>query len=60
MPSRELHKLWVSVDHEVQSRAHKNLDKLEQETKKRGALEKVSKQDKLETREEKEHMNELE
>jgi hypothetical protein len=40
MPSRELYKLQVSVDHEMQSRAHKNLVELQQATKKREALEK--------------------
>jgi hypothetical protein len=49
MPSRALHKLQVSVDHEVQSHAHKNLVELQQETKKREALEKVCEQAKLET-----------
>jgi hypothetical protein len=60
MPSRELHKLQVSVDHEVQSRAHKNLVELQQATKKQEALEKVCEQAKLETQEEKECRNELE
>jgi hypothetical protein len=60
MPSRALHKLQVSVDHEVQSRAHKNLVEIQQETKKREALENVFKQAKLETQEEKECRNELE
>ena len=41
MPSRELHKLQVSVNHEVQSHAHKNLVELQQATKKREVLEKV-------------------
>jgi hypothetical protein len=41
MPSRELYKLQVSVDHEMQSRAHKNLVELQQATKKREALETV-------------------
>jgi hypothetical protein len=41
MPSRELHKLQVSVDHEVQSHAHRNLVELQQATKKREVLEKV-------------------
>ena len=60
MPSKALQKLQVSVDHKVQSRAHKNLVELQQETKKCEALEKVYEQAKLETREEKEHKNELE
>jgi hypothetical protein len=41
MPSRALHKLQVIIDHEVQSHAHKNLVELQQETKKREALENV-------------------
>jgi hypothetical protein len=39
MPLKELHKLEVSVDHEMQARAHKNLVKLQQATKKREVLE---------------------
>jgi hypothetical protein len=60
MPSRELYKLQVSVDHEIQSRAHKNLVELQQATKKREALETVCAQAKSETKEEKECRNELE
>jgi hypothetical protein len=60
MPSRALHKFQVSVDHEVQSRAHKNLVELQQTKKKHKALEKLCEQAKLETREEKECKNELE
>ena len=60
LPLRTLHKLQVSVDHEVQSCAHKNLVELQQETKKREALEKFCEQAKLKTQEEKEHRNELE
>jgi hypothetical protein len=41
MPSRALQKLQVSVDHVVQSRAHKNLVKLQQATKKQEALENI-------------------
>jgi hypothetical protein len=40
MPSRELHKLQVSIDHEMQSRAHKNLVELQKARKQREALEK--------------------
>jgi hypothetical protein len=47
IPSRELHKLQVSINHEVQSCAHKNLVELQQEKKKREALEKVCKWAKL-------------
>jgi hypothetical protein len=54
MPSRALHKLQVSIDHEVQSRAHRNLVELQQVTKKREALDKDWEQAKLETQEEKE------
>jgi hypothetical protein len=39
MPSRELHKLQVSVNHEAQSRAHKDLVKLQQAKNKRDTLE---------------------
>jgi hypothetical protein len=39
MPSRALYKLQVSVDHEIQSLAHKNLVELHKETKKWEALE---------------------
>jgi hypothetical protein len=53
MPSKELHKLQVSVDHEVQSCAHKNLVDIQQATKKHEALEKFCEQAKLETQEEK-------
>jgi hypothetical protein len=60
MPSRELHKLHVSVEHEVQYLAHRNLVELQQVTKKREALEKVCEKTKLETQEEKERRNELE
>jgi hypothetical protein len=60
IPSRELHKLKVIIENEVQSRAHKNLVELQQATKKREALEKVCEQAKLETQEEKECRNELE
>jgi hypothetical protein len=49
MPSRALHKLQVSVDQEVQSRAHKNLVEIQQATKKCKALEKVHEQAKIET-----------
>jgi len=38
MPSRALHKLQVSVNHKVQSRAHRNLVELQQVTKKREEL----------------------
>jgi hypothetical protein len=48
IPSREIHKLQVSVDHEIQSWAHKNLVELQQATKKWEALEKVCEQDKSE------------
>jgi hypothetical protein len=60
MPSRELYKLELSVDHEMQSRAHRNLVELQQATKKREALETVCAQAKFETQEEKERKNEME
>jgi hypothetical protein len=40
MPSRALNKLQVSVDHEVQSCAHKDLVNLQRATEKWEALEK--------------------
>ena len=60
MPSRELYKLQVSFNHKMQSQAHKNLLELQQETKKREALEIVCAQAKSKTQEEKECINELE
>ena len=60
IPSRALHKLQVSIDHEVQSRRHRNLVELQQEIKKQEALEKFCEQDKLVTQEEKERRNKLE
>jgi hypothetical protein len=60
MSSRELHKLQVSVDHEMQSRAHKNLVELQKATKQWEALEKEYEQAKSETQKEMEHRNELE
>jgi len=58
--SRELHKLQVSIDHKMQSRAHKNLVKLQKATKEREVLEKEYEQDKSKTQKETEHRNELE
>jgi hypothetical protein len=52
--------LQVIVDHEIQSRGHKNLVELQKATKKRETLETICEQAKYETREEKEHRNELE
>jgi hypothetical protein len=49
MSSRALHKLRVSVNHEVQSRACKDLVELKQATEKRDALEIVYEQAKFET-----------
>ena len=60
IPSRELYKLQVSVDQEMQSWAHKKLLELQQATKKREALETVCAQAKSETQEEKEQKNKLE
>jgi hypothetical protein len=59
MPSRELYKLQVSVDYEMQSQAHKNLVELQKETKKREVLETVCAQAKSKTQEEKERINEM-
>jgi chromosome segregation ATPase len=52
--------LQVSVDHEMQSRAHKNLVELQKATKQWEALEKEYEQAKSKTREETECRNELE
>jgi hypothetical protein len=60
MSSRALHKLQVSVDHEMQSRAHNNLVKLQKATKQREVLEKEYEQAKSETQKEMEKNNELE
>jgi chromosome segregation ATPase len=60
MPSRALYKLQVSVDHEMQSRAHKNLVELQKETKQWEVLEKEYEQAKSETQKETERRNELE
>ena len=55
-----LHRLQVSVNHEVQSREHKDLIELKQERKKQDALEIFYDQDKSETQEEWEHIKGLE
>jgi hypothetical protein len=47
IPSRELHKLQVSVDHLVKSHAHRNLVELQQATKKQEALENFCEQAKF-------------
>jgi hypothetical protein len=60
IPSRALHKLQVSVNHEMQSRSHKKLVKLQKATKQREVLEKEYEQARSENREETEHRNELE
>jgi DNA anti-recombination protein RmuC len=60
MPAKALYQLQVSVDHEIQSRAHKNMVELQQATKKQETLETVCAQAKSETQEEKECRNELE
>jgi hypothetical protein len=41
MPSKALYKLQVSVDHKIQSQAHKILVKLQKETKKQEMLENI-------------------
>jgi hypothetical protein len=48
MPAKALYQLQVSVDHEIQSRAHKNLVELQQATNKRETLETVCVQEKSE------------
>jgi hypothetical protein len=60
MPSREMYKLQVSVNHKMQSRENKNLIDLQKETKKWEALEKYCEQAKSETQEETKHRKELE
>jgi len=60
MPTKALYQLQVSVDHEIQSRAHKNLVELQQATKKQETLEIVFTQEKSEMQEEKERRIELE
>jgi hypothetical protein len=60
IPTRGLHKLQVSINHEVQSRAHKDLVKLQQATEKRDALEIVYEKAKYETQEERECIKGLE
>jgi hypothetical protein len=52
--------LQVSVNHEIQSRAHKNLVELQKATKQREALKKEYEHAKSETQIETEHRNELE
>jgi hypothetical protein len=60
MPFMALHKLQVSVNHEVQSRAHKHLVKFHKATEKRDTLEIIYERDKMETQAERECMNGLE
>jgi hypothetical protein len=60
IPSGALHRLQVSVNHEVQSRAHRDLTELKQATKKRDALEIVYEKAKSETQEERERIKGLE
>jgi hypothetical protein len=60
IPSKELHKLQVSVDHEMHAREHKNLVELQQATKRREALETVCAQAQSETKEEKECRSKME
>jgi hypothetical protein len=60
MPSRALHKLQVSVNHEVQSRACKDLVELKQAIERWDTLEIVYEQAKIETQEERECMKGLE
>jgi hypothetical protein len=55
IPLGALHRLQVSVNHEVQSHAHRNLTELKQETKKWETLEIVYEKDKYDTEEEREH-----
>jgi hypothetical protein len=59
IPSRNLHKLQVSMNHEVQSREGKDLVDLQQETKKWDMLEILCEQAKFETQEERERRNGL-
>jgi serine phosphatase RsbU (regulator of sigma subunit) len=48
IPTNTLYQLQVSVNYEIQSRAHKNLVKLQQETKKQETMETVCVQAKSE------------
>jgi hypothetical protein len=60
IPSGALHRLQVSVNHEIQLCAHKHLTKLKQATKNQEALEIVYKKAKYETQEERECIKGLE
>jgi hypothetical protein len=60
IPSWALHKLQVSFNHEVQSRARRDLTELKKATKKRDTLEIVYEKAKYETEEERECRNGLE
>jgi hypothetical protein len=60
IPSGALHRLQVSVNHEVQSRAHRHLIKLKQATKEQDELKVGYEKAKSETEEEREHLKGLE
>jgi hypothetical protein len=60
MPYRSLHKLQVSVNHEVQSHTRKDLAKLKQTIEKWDTLEIVYEQANLDTQEEREQLKGLE
>lgn len=60
MPTKTLYQLQVSVDHEIQSRAHKNMVELQKATKKQETLETVCAHAKSQMQEENERRNELE
>ena len=59
IPSGAFHRLQVSVNHEVQSRACKHLTELKHAIKKRDALEIVYEKAKYEIEEERENRNGL-
>jgi hypothetical protein len=60
IPSGMLHRVQVSVNHEVQSRARRDLTELKQATKKHEALEIVYEKAKSKTQEERECIKGLE
>jgi hypothetical protein len=57
IPSKALHKLQVSVNQEVQSCAHTDTAQLQQVKDKRDKMELIYEKAKLETNEEREHVN---
>jgi hypothetical protein len=60
IPSGALHNLKVSINHEVQTHAHRDLTELKEEINKQDVLEIVYEKAKYETEEERERQNGLE